>query len=312
LASTNTQPLVIGTRGSRLSLVQSQEVVSLLLAAFPTLEIEVRTIMTAGDRDKVTPVEAMGGKGIFVSAVEEALLDGSIDLAIHSAKDVPETLAAGLAIGAVTGRLDGADALVAARGVCSLGDLPPGTRVGTSAPRRRAMLLEMRPDLEIVPMRGNVDTRLAKLHAGECDATVLAAVGLMRLGREDEIICRFNETEFIPAAGQGALIVEVREGEHAEICAALDDERTHTEHLCERAFIAAVGGTCRSPIGVRAWCAGDSLRVRAMIAKADGSMPRRAEVTGQRTECMALAEALRGEFMQLDGEAIVATWGESS
>ncbi len=233
----------IGTQATALGRAQAEEIVVTLGAAFPDLAPEVRES----------------------AASEEALVAGQIDLALHRAEDLPLTLPEGLAIGAVTRRLDGADALVAGDGVASLADLPAAARVGTVGLRRRALLLEARSDLAIVPLEEEVEICLAQLDAGEIDALMLAAADLRRLGLDARIGCVFDEEIFIPAAGQGALAVEVRAGECADLCAALDDPATRDEVEAERAFLRAVEAGGRAPVGVRGWLRERDVLLKAMI-----------------------------------------------
>jgi hydroxymethylbilane synthase len=296
------QPVIIGSRASRLALAQAQEVLATLRAKFPERRFEVREIATAGDDAVEEPVAQMGEPGVFVTTLEQALLGKEIDLAVHSAKDVPTKIADGLAIGAFTKRLDARDALVTRDKLTALDQLPRGARVGTSSPRRRSCLLEKRPDLEIVPIRGNVETRLAKLDAGEVDALVLAAAGLRRLGLEDHLTCPLDEVWYLPAAGQGVLAIEVRQGELGDLCAALNDANSRDELEAERSFLRAMSAGCQAPVGIRAWACEKELLVKGFVGSLDGKVVYRsgrlgpratARVTGQLLASMMLAEGAK-------------------
>ena len=256
----------LGTRGSALALAQARWVAERLHG-----EPELVPIITSGDRassrGEGQTLPPGGDKSRFVKEIEEALLAGSVDLAVHSAKDVPGELPAGLSIVGVPERADARDALC---GAASLDALAEGAVVGTASVRRRALLLALRPDLEVRELRGNVDTRLRKLADGHFDAIVLARAGLERLGRGGEGV---PLPELVPAPGQGCLVLEARadDGETALAAAALTDHAALRELTAERAVVTALGATCNTPIGVRAECAGDVLRVTAFVGLPDGS-----------------------------------------
>lgn len=250
----------LGTRGSALALAQAR------LVAEAIGEGEIVTIKTSGDRGA-----AGGDKARFVREIERALLDGEVDLGVHSAKDLPADLPDGLEIAAVRSREDAADCFVG--GAASLADVPEGARIGTASLRRRSQLLAARPDLEIVELRGNVDTRLRRLRDGDFDGIVLAAAGLIRLGREGEISFRFALGDMTPAAGQGALALEVRSGD-AETTAAvgsLTDRDALVALTAERATVAELDATCHTPVGVHARIDGEVLRADAYVGLPDGS-----------------------------------------
>ncbi|MGH9606821.1 MAG: hydroxymethylbilane synthase [Terracidiphilus sp.] len=241
--------LRIGSRGSQLALWQANHIAGLLRAEGHSVEIQI--IKTTGDRlQEVTFVE-VGSKGMFTKEIEEALADGRVDLAVHSLKDLPTELSEPFALAATPPRADPRDVFVSVR-YQKLAALPEGARVGTSSQRRRAQLKALRPDLEAVEFRGNVDTRLRKLAEGQVDAILLAAAGLDRLGRTDWVRERLNPTDFCPAAGQGALAIETRKGDAATIAAIafLDDADTRFAVTAERAALAALGGGCQVPIGI--------------------------------------------------------------
>jgi hydroxymethylbilane synthase len=250
----------LGTRGSALALAQAR------LVADALGEAEIVTIKTSGDRGR-----AGGDKARFVREIERALVDGEVDLGVHSAKDLPTGIPDELQVAGVPGREDPADAYVGEAG--SLAAIPEGARVGTASLRRRAQLLAARPDLDVAELRGNVDTRLAKLEAGDYDGIVLAAAGLRRLGREDEIAFRFDAAEMTPAAGQGALALEARrgDGEAVDAAASLSDESALLEVIAERAAVADLDATCHTPVGVNARLDGDTLRLDAFVGLPDGS-----------------------------------------
>src|SRR5437763_4557377 len=241
--------LRLGTRGSKLALAQA----ALVRAALAALDIgcEIVTVRTTGDRIQDRPLAAAGGKGLFVKELEDALLGQRIDVAVHSMKDLPAVLPAGLEIAAVLPREDPRDAFISSRAE-SLGALPAGTRIGTSSVRRRAQVARLRPDLEPVLLRGNVDTRLAKLDGGEIDAVLLAHAGLKRLGLEDRATLVLPVEAWLPALSQGAIGTEVREHDAAVGClAALNHLPTAIALACERAFQVALDGSCATPIGGR-------------------------------------------------------------
>ena len=267
----NARRVVIGSRSSSLSLAQTNEVVRLLLQAHPSLNIEIVPLSTRGDRNKAAPLLSME-RGMFVKEIELALLNGEIDIAVHSAKDMPAIMPPGLAIAAFTEREDARDVLVN-RWSASLNELPSGARLGTSSPRRTAQLKVARPDLEILPIRGNVDTRMSRAMSDDYDGAVLAAAGIIRLGRGAEISSYLSPEECVPDVGQGALAVQVRESdsEMLECVGAIDHLPTSTAVRAERAFLETMGGGCTVPTAAYAEFQGDKLRITAMVAKPDGS-----------------------------------------
>jgi hydroxymethylbilane synthase len=282
--------LRLGTRGSPLALAQAQQAALRLAAAFPELAppgaIEIVTLRTSGDRITDRPIADIGGKSLFTKEIEEALLDRRIDLAVHSLKDMETVLPQGLEIVCCLPREDPRDALIASGGVRRIADLPTSAIVGTSSVRRKAQLLNARPDLDIVPMRGNVGTRLRKLAEGECAATVLAAAGLNRLGRGDAIAALLDPAEMLPAAGQGIIAIEARETDlrAREYLAAIDDKDTSRAAAAERAVLAALGGTCRTPIAALAVITDTRLALEAMVIEPDGSALWRARREGPAIE----------------------------
>ncbi len=275
------ETLRLGTRGSPLALWQAEEVERRLRTLDPGLRIEREILKTPGDRALDEALFRIGDKGLFTKDVEQALADGRIDLAVHSLKDLPTTLAPGLVVGAVLEREDPRDALVSAG--AWLHELPRGARVGTSSLRRRAQLLALRPDLRIVEVRGNVATRLAKAVRGECEAVVLALAGLLRLGLADRAVEVFEPERMLPAVGQGALAVEVREGDakRRELLARIDHRPTRLAVSAERSLLARLEGGCQVPVGALAvFGAKGSLELSALVADLDGEKVVRASGSG--------------------------------
>jgi hydroxymethylbilane synthase len=248
----------VGSRGSRLAVTQAELAVARLRR--PGVEIALVPITTAGDRDRTKPFGEIGSRGVFVKELEEALLEGRIDVAVHSAKDMTSTDVAGLVVGAYPAREDPRDAL------CGADAIRPGMRIGTASIRRRSQLLALEPSLSIEPMRGNIDTRLRKRGERGLDAIVLAACGLDRLGLGSEIGHRFEPEELLPEAGQGALALQVRAGEE-ELVAVADDPETRRRVEAERACVAAIGGGCLSPVAAHH----DGGRLTALVAAEDGA-----------------------------------------
>jgi hydroxymethylbilane synthase len=271
----------IGTRGSLLSRTQTEHVIQALQALHGDLRVDVVVIRTAGDRT-TGPLRPVGRAGLFVAEIERALLAGEIDLAVHSLKDLPTAPTPGLAIAAIPPREDPRDVLVA--NVPSLRALPAGARVGTASPRRAAQLRAHRPDLQVVPLRGNVDTRVRKVRSGEVDAAILAAAGLLRAGLAHEIAEYLDPQVILPAPGQGALAVQVRAGDRrlTDLVAPLDDPQSRAATTAERAFLHHLGGGCAIPAAALATCDPTTRRLRlcAAVASEDGSRVARIERSG--------------------------------
>jgi hydroxymethylbilane synthase len=269
-----TGTLRIGSRGSPLALAQSREVKSRIAAAagLDPERIEIKIIRTTGDVIQDRPLSEAGGKGLFTKEIEEALLAGAIDLAVHSSKDMPTVLPDGLVLSAFLPREDARDAFIG-RKAKSLRALPAGAAVGTASLRRQAMVKRLRPDLAIVPLRGNVETRLRKIEAGEADATLLAVAGLKRLGLLDKADELLDIDAFLPAVGQGAIGIETRTDDAATrtLVAKINDADTATALAAERAFLAVLDGSCRTPIGGHARVNAGVVRFRGMIVRPDGS-----------------------------------------
>lgn len=271
-------------------------------------ETELVVVRTTGDRIQDVSLAKIGGKGLFIKEIEEALLDGRADVAVHSAKDLPAQLAPGLVLAAFPERADPRDALIAREPGASVAGLREGARVGTGSTRRTAQLLAARPDLEIVPLRGNVPTRLAKLESESLDAVILACAGLDRLGRGGVITERISSDVLLPAVTQGTLALQSREGEAlADDLARLEDPAAAVAARAERAFLERLGGDCTVPLAGH--CEADprgGVRVRGLLVSADGRRLARAEQSGRAEEAAALGEALARAVLDDGGDAILA------
>lgn len=291
--------LRIGTRGSPLALAQAYEVRRRLATAHGIAPdaIEVRAIRTTGDVIVHRPLADVGGKGLFTKEIEQALFDCNVDLAVHSAKDMETALPPGLVIAAVLPREDVRDAFIS-RKAAKLAALPLGAVVGTASLRRQAILRLLRPDLRIVSLRGNVETRLKKLDAGEVDATLLALAGLKRLGLAEAATAVFSIDEFLPAVGQGAIAIETRESDYRtrDLLAPLNDADTMTALTAERALLAALDGSCRTPIAGYAAVAADTLTLQARIVKPDGSADHATTRVGALSDAAALGHDAGAEL----------------
>jgi hydroxymethylbilane synthase len=299
----NDQPIRIGTRGSPLALVQATSVRDRLVAARPdTPAPQIVTIRTTGDAITDRPLADAGGKGLFTKEIDRALLDGAVDIAVHSAKDMETWLPDGIVIGAALPREDPRDALI---GAASIAALPRGARVGTASMRRQAQLLAARPDLEIVLFRGNVDTRLRKLADGEADATLLALAGLTRLGKADVADGILDPVEMLPAAGQGVVAIAHRAGDAraAAAMAALNDPAALTCLMAERAMLDALDGTCRTPIGGLARLVDGGLHLAGLVAWPDGHAHARHAASGAADEPEALGRVVGAELRARIGDA---------
>jgi hydroxymethylbilane synthase len=291
--------LRIGTRGSPLALAQANELRARLSAShgFAQDEITLDVIRTSGDTIRDRPLAEVGGKGLFTKEIEEALLAGAIDLAVHSAKDMPTVLPAGLGIAAVLPREDARDVFIS-RKAASLRELAPGATVGTASLRRQALVKRLRPDLAVTTMRGNVETRLRKLDAGEVDATLLALAGLKRLGLADAATAILPVDEFLPAVGQGVIAVEARVDDRRTLArlGAIDHADTATALAAERAFLAVLDGSCRTPIAGHAVVREGRLHFRGLIAKPDGSALLEAVREGAAGDAVRLGADAGGEL----------------
>lgn len=267
------QKLVVGTRSSQLALWQADFVIGELAKKYPELVVEKRLMTTKGDKILNAPLAKIGGKGLFTKELETAMLEGEIDIAVHSLKDMPVVVPEGLVITAITQRADPGDAFVSSK-YESFQQLPAGAKVGTSSLRRKAQLLHARPDLQIEDLRGNVNTRLRKMEEENFDGIILACAGLKRLGFGDKIRQVMPQTMCLPAVGQGALAIECRQAdkETRELLEFLNDRCTRLCTEAERGFLATVEGGCQVPVGVHAVSAEAGIRVEAVIASLDGSI----------------------------------------
>ncbi len=283
------QSIRIGTRGSPLALAQARMVRDALAAQAGGDGIEIVAIRTSGDRIQDRPLSEAGGKGLFTKEIEEALLAGTIDLAVHSAKDMPTVLPDGLMLAACLPREDVRDAFIS-RKAASLRELPHGAVVGTASLRRQALVKRLRPDVSTVVLRGNVETRLRKLEAGEVDATLLALAGLKRLGLASAATALLDVAEFLPAVGQGAITIETRTDDTRtrDLLAKIDHADTSTALACERAFLAVLDGSCRTPIAGYATLDGDAISFRGMILRPDGSEVFETSRAGKRRDAVSL------------------------
>jgi hydroxymethylbilane synthase len=290
----------IGTRGSPLALAQAREVQQRLEAAHGPgkLAFEVRVIKTSGDRIQDRPLAEVGGKGLFTKEIEEALLAGEVDIAVHSMKDMPTLLPAGLTVACFLPRADVRDAFISLK-AASLSALPKGAVVATSSLRRQAQVKHLRPDLAVVPIRGNVDTRLRKLEEGLADATLLAMAGLKRLGLDDRAKSPVPVEEMLPAVAQGVIGVETRSDDAAmaSLLAPINQESTALAVTAERAFLAKLEGSCRTPIAGLAEVAGGRLAFRGMILAPDGTQCYATSRAGRAAEAIGLAEDAAAELL---------------
>ena len=293
--------LTIGSRGSQLALWQAHWIQARLEKLGEQCRIEI--IKTTGDKIADVALSQVGSKGLFTKEIEEALLAGSIDLAVHSLKDMPTDLPVGLTLAAIPEREDPRDALIGR----ALADLAKGARVGTGSLRRAAQLRALRPDLQIEDIRGNVDTRLRKLDEGRYDAIVLASAGLRRLGWEDRITELFDPGIMCPAVGQGALAVETRDdgGPAFQIAKRLEDFETRCAVTSERAVLAALGGGCQAPMGAHAFIRGTNLFLLALIVSPDGAQVIRQETQGSVDDAEALGRALGDKLLAAGGKQIL-------
>jgi hydroxymethylbilane synthase len=308
--------IIIGSRGSKLALWQASWVKDQLTAAGDEIAIEI--ITTTGDKLQSFPTERplppslaqtvaeAGTKGLFIKEIEEALLAGKVDLAVHSLKDLPSILPEGLMLAAVPPREDARDVFIAAGGR-PFEQLQEGARVGTSSPRRQTQLRRLRPDLELIAMRGNLDTRLRKLERGDCDALVLAAAGVHRLGLRERITGYFSLDQICPAVGQGALAIEIRQGDAdlAREVAPLDDPATHIAVRAERAMLRWLGGGCQVPIAAHANFEDAQLRLRGVVASLDGSRVIRVAATGSEKDPESLGAGAAEELLKAGASEIL-------
>ncbi len=297
----------IGTRASLLALAQSNNIKNLIESRYPQVTVELVKIVTKGDRILDVPLAKVGGKGLFVKEIEEAMLRGEVDLAVHSMKDVPAELPPELHLGIITRREDPRDAFIANK-YKVLADLPPGAKVGTSSLRRRSQLAVIRPDLQIEDLRGNLDTRLRKLDEEVYDAIILAAAGLNRLGWSERAASFFSPEEMLPAVGQGAVGIELRR-DAEELLVELDflqDAETWVTVRAERAFLNRLEGGCQVPIGAFARLNGDEITLTGLIAAVDGSRMIKETLRGSQAAAEEIGHKLADRLLGLGGRDILA------
>jgi len=301
----------VGSRGSPLALLQNEEVLGPLRQLYPDLDFQVVTVRTKGDLDATSPLAGMG-LGIFVKEIERLLLDGQLDMAVHSLKDLPTKLPEGLALGAIGRRQDARDVLVN-RWDCRLADLPEGARIGTSSPRRQAQLRKLCPQVTVLPIRGNVETRLRKAKGDEYDGTILAAAGLVRLGLTDQVAEYLSAQQFVPPPGQGALAVEVRADDDRiqEILAPVDHIDTRLAVTAERAFLEKLGGGCQLPVGAYARCVDELMLMTVFICSPNGKKAFRAKLEGLTLDPLQMASDAYLAVMERGGGALLEVeWSE--
>jgi hydroxymethylbilane synthase len=295
----------LGTRGSKLAIIQAQELQNQLIQIFPELTITLVKIKTTGDRDRVTSLDVFSNQGVFVKELERALLDRRIDLAIHSLKDLPTEIPQGLSLTAVTSRLDPRDVLASRSG--KLEELPRGSKIGTGSRRRSVQLLALRPELNISDIRGNIDTRLRKVFNGEFDGIVVAAAGMIRLGMEEQITEYLPPELFTPAVGQGALGIETRAGdeETASLVSRINHMPTWQAVIAERTFLRALGGGCRTPISALGTISGDALKLTVMVAGNEGVQIIRATDEGAASQPEHIGRRLAQKMTDMGALAII-------
>lgn len=298
--------ITIGTRGSLLAVTQSTMIKKMIEQQHPGIQIEMEKITTQGDKILDVPLAKVGGKGLFVKELEDALLDGRADLAVHSMKDVPTELPEGLHLGVVTERENPRDAFVSNK-YTNIDDLPRGAKVGTSSLRRKSQLVAIRPDLVIEDLRGNVDTRLRKLDEGQYDAIILASAGLNRLGKSDRITSFIDPTQMLPAIGQGALGIELRvnDAELLEGISFLNHPATATAVTAERAFLLRLEGGCQVPIGAYGTTEGDTVTLTGLIASVDGKEILKEQATAPAADAARMGTELAEKLLAMGGKKIL-------
>lgn len=295
--------IIAGSRRSRLALIQTQSVIEEIKHFYPDVDIKVKTIVTSGDRDTSSRIEKIG-VAVFVKELEKALLEGSIDIAIHSLKDVPAQVAEGLTLVATPRRLDPRDVLVAK---ATLEELAPGSRIGTSSLRRTAQLARLRPDLKTTNLRGNMDTRLNRVASGAVDGAIMAAAALLRLGLEDRITQYMPLEHFLPCAGQGALVIEARESDRelVQMLSRIKHVDTWQSIIAERAFIEYLGAGCHAPVAVLGNVSGTVLRLDGMVASPDGRKIVRSQVEGEYSHPVKVGVRLAKKILVLGANELL-------
>lgn len=299
--------IILGTRGSALALTQTEYIKARILKAFPDTEIEVQIIKTSADKDITTSIRSGSAVGVFVKELEQALLAGKIDIAVHSMKDVPTKVASGLEIVAIPEREDARDAFLS-NAVKSLAELPAGAVVGTGSVRRQAQLFAIRPDLKVRDIRGNIDTRLKKLSDGAVDALILACAGLNRLGYQNRISAPLDFEQMLPAPGQGALAVEMRaeDARARAVEAALNHPPTAVAVLAERSFLHRMGGGCNVPVAVHASLKDNRVRIEGLAASPDGKRIIRESIEQAGESAQEAAISLAERILAMGGSEILA------
>jgi len=298
--------VIIGSRGSPLALWQANWVKDLLLEHHSDLTVDIKTIKTSGDKIQDVPLAKIGGKGLFVKEIEEGLLKREVDFAVHSMKDMPIIFPVNLCIACVTKRENPFDALISKNNI-KLNDLPKGAKIGTGSLRRMSQLLYYRPDLIMVPLRGNLETRLKKLETEGLDAIILAAAGLIRLGWSDRITEIIPPEILLPAMGQGAVGIETRKNDvdNQILLADMDDEETHYALDAERALVSQLEGGCNVPIGSFATLNGDQITLTGLVASLDGKTMYKKELTDLRTNAVALGRRMGDELIEMGADRIM-------
>lgn len=305
------QVIKVGSRGSPLALYQDEELLSQLRPLYPDLDFQVVTVRTTGDRDPSAPIPALG-YGVFVREIERELLEGRLDMAVHSLKDLPTKLPEGLVLGAILRRQDPRDVLVN-RWHCPMSDMPDGARIGTSSPRRRAQLHSMCPKALSVPIRGNVETRLRKAEGEDYDGAILAAAGLARLGLTGSVAEYLSPQRFVPPPGQGALAVEVRADDHqmVDLLRRVEHVETRLEVTAERAFLETLGGGCQLPVGAYARSSGELLLMTVFLSSPDGEKSFRAKLEGLTMDPLQAASDAYLALVERGGGALLEVeWTE--
>ena len=298
--------VIIGSRGSPLALWQANWVKDLLQGQHSDLPVDIKTIKTSGDKIQDVPLAKIGGKGLFVKEIEEGLLKLEVDFAVHSMKDMPIIFPVNLCIACVTKRENPFDALIS-RNDIKLDDLPKGAKIGTGSLRRMSQLLYYRPDLNMVPLRGNLETRLKKLESEGLDAIILAAAGLIRLGWDDRITEIIAPEILLPAMGQGAVGIETRKNDvdNQILLADIDDEETHYALDAERALVSQLEGGCNVPIGSFATLNGDQITLKGLVASLDGKTMYKKELTDLKTNAVALGRKMGNELIEMGADRIM-------
>lgn len=301
--------VTVGTRGSTLALSQTRWAVERLKEQWPETEFRIQTITTKGDKNRASlqSMAKAGDKGFWIKEIQDALLSSSIDIAVHSLKDLPTEQTEGLEIAAIPKRADARDVLVGAEGFKALAELPQGARIGTSSVRRRAFLQAFRPDLQIIPVRGNIETRMAAVATDDFDAVILAGAGLIRTEQRHRIDEFISPEILLPAPGQGALALEVRADDDlmAEVAYAINDAVTDDRITAEREFLAGLGAGCLAPVGAFAAVKGDTLTLEGWVGAADGSKVIRATISGERAECADLGAELAEDMLAQGAEELI-------